>query len=290
MTPFDDLISSSAKNLANIIPVDHLGSMSDLSAAVNQANNPFTMGTGGQSVLSANSSPFLQFISSINPPNMQLPGMMHITPIPGTAGDWFTQKANQIFGIIPKPPTPDNTSPTPTANSLPGYNVPSTTSTPVPSANLAPAPVPAPNPVPAITTTAPSVPATSSADKVIQIATAQIGKPYLFGGTLPNTGFDCSGLVQWAYAQDGVHLPRTAQQQYDSTSRIGMKDLRPGDLVFFAGTYNSGSIVSHVGIYIGNGQMINAPTEGQNVQILPVFTGYWGSHFYGGGRVTANGW
>jgi hypothetical protein len=64
-----------------------------------------------------------------------------------------------------------------------------------------------------------------------------LGVPYLFGGTNPAVGIDCSALVQLAYAELGVHLPRTAQQQYDATARIADADLRPGDLVFFAHTY-----------------------------------------------------
>jgi cell wall-associated NlpC family hydrolase len=94
--------------------------------------------------------------------------------------------------------------------------------------------------------------------------------------------------VQLVFRQLGIALPRTAQQQYNATSRLTRDQLQPGDLVFFARTYADPSDwITHVGIYIGNGQQINAPTEGQVVSIQPVFTGFWGDHFAGGGRVAA---
>ena len=134
--------------------------------------------------------------------------------------------------------------------------------------------------------------------QVVDLARAQIGRPYVWGGARapwptsgsarepasPATSFDCSGLVQWAYRQVGVGLPRTAQQQFDATMRIGPDELRPGDLVFFH-TYPSAEPITHVGIYVGGGRMINAPSEGDVIRELPVFTGYWGAHYAGAGRV-----
>ena len=130
---------------------------------------------------------------------------------------------------------------------------------------------------------APGAPTTQAID----LARAQIGRPYVWGGASPSTSFDCSGLVQWAYRQVGVALPRTAQQQYDFTLRLGAGDLRPGDLVFFRNTYkvDPAEPITHVGIYVGNGVMVNAPTEGDVIREMPVFTGFWGAHFAGGGRV-----
>jgi len=120
---------------------------------------------------------------------------------------------------------------------------------------------------------------------IVDIAHRYLGIPYVFGGTDPRRGLDCSGLVQLVFHQVGINLPRTAQQQFDATPRIPRDQLQPGDLVFFARTYaNTNDWITHVGIYIGNGQQINAPTEGQSVSIQPVFTGFWGSHFAGGGR------
>lgn len=122
--------------------------------------------------------------------------------------------------------------------------------------------------------------------RVIAVARTQLGMPYVLGGASPETSFDCSGLVQWSYRQVGVRLPRLAQQQYDATPRISRDQLRPGDLVFFEYTYpNPWSRITHVGLYIGNGLMINAPSEGKVVSIAPVFTGFWGAHYAGAGRV-----
>jgi cell wall-associated NlpC family hydrolase len=119
----------------------------------------------------------------------------------------------------------------------------------------------------------------------VDVARRYLGVRYVFGGTNPAVGLDCSGLVQLVFRQLGVALPRTAQQQYDATVRVNRADLQPGDLVFFARTYaDPHDWVTHVGIYIGNGQQINAPTEGQVVSIQPVFSGFWGEHFTGGGR------
>jgi cell wall-associated NlpC family hydrolase len=117
---------------------------------------------------------------------------------------------------------------------------------------------------------------------VVDIAQQWLGVPYVFGGC-STRGIDCSCLVQQVYQSIGVPLPRTAAQQYNATARVGRSDLQAGDLVFFANTYMPG--ISHVGIYIGDGRQINAPTEGQSVSIQPVFDGYWGSHFVAGGRV-----
>src|SRR5919204_2089021 len=98
-------------------------------------------------------------------------------------------------------------------------------------------------------------------------------------------GLDCSGLVQLVFGQLGVRLPRTAQQQYDATLRIPDAVLQPGDLTFFSATFPSTDWITHVGIYVGDGLQINAPTEGQVVSVQPVWTGFWGSHYAGAGRV-----
>ena len=120
----------------------------------------------------------------------------------------------------------------------------------------------------------------------VEIARRQIGKPYVWGGAGPTTSFDCSGLVQWVYGQIGIVLPRTAQQQFTATVRLVPNQLQPGDLVFFARTNpSSAEFITHVGIYSGTGQMVNAPSEGDVVREVPVFTGFWGAHYAGAGRV-----
>ena len=117
---------------------------------------------------------------------------------------------------------------------------------------------------------------------IVQRAEGWLGVPYAFGGC-SKSGIDCSCLVQRVFESLGINLPRTAADQYAATIRVGRDQLQPGDLVFFANTYMPG--VSHVGIYIGGGQQVNAPTEGQAVSIQPVFDGYWGAHYFGAGRV-----
>ena len=102
-------------------------------------------------------------------------------------------------------------------------------------------------------------------------ALAQVGTPYVWGGETPGVGFDCSGLVQAAYAQAGVTLPRTAQAQFDATTRLAASEpLEPGDLLFFG---TSATNVTHVGIYLGTegGQptMVDAPDSGSDVRIEP---------------------
>ena len=135
----------------------------------------------------------------------------------------------------------------------------------------------------AIQVPAPALPPPVDADfgsRVIQLTQAWLGVPYVFGGCA-RAGVDCSCLVQNVYAAFGIHLPRVAVDQFNATSPIS--EPQPGDLVFFANTYEPG--ISHVGIYIGNGLQINAPTTGQVVSVAPVFTGYWGAHYAGAHRV-----
>ncbi len=121
---------------------------------------------------------------------------------------------------------------------------------------------------------------------VMRIARTQLGKPYVWGGASPTTNFDCSGLVQWVYRQVGIDLPRTAQQQFVATDRLAPNQPQPGDLVFFAHTNPvSTEFITHVGIYAGNGRMVNAPNEGDVVREMPAFTGFWCTHYVGAGRV-----
>lgn len=108
-------------------------------------------------------------------------------------------------------------------------------------------------------------------------ATSQLGVPYKWGGEIEKVAFDCSGLVQWAFAKAGAVLPRTAQEQYAATKRVSSAMAVAGDLVFF-GTSPSG--VSHVGILTGPGEMIDAPETGQDVSYasFPAAIGsLWGS-------------
>ncbi|MGI9148532.1 MAG: C40 family peptidase [Chloroflexota bacterium] len=130
-----------------------------------------------------------------------------------------------------------------------------------------------------------AIPLVSTGSQPVEVARRYLGVPYVFGGSNPATGLDCSGLVQLVFRELGIALPRTAQLQYEATARVPQDQLQPGDLVFFARTYaDPRDWVTHVGIYIGDGRQINAPTEGQVVSIQPVFSGFWGAHYAGGGR------
>jgi peptidoglycan DL-endopeptidase CwlO len=102
-----------------------------------------------------------------------------------------------------------------------------------------------------------------TAGKVIAYAEAQLGKPYLWGGTGPDA-FDCSGLAMMAYRAAGITILRTSQQQWAAGPRIPASQARPGDLVFFAGS--DGTAPGHVGILTGTNQMIDAPYSGQDIR------------------------
>ncbi|MGY1703662.1 transglycosylase SLT domain-containing protein [Geodermatophilus sp. SYSU D00697] len=120
--------------------------------------------------------------------------------------------------------------------------------------------------------TASATPGTASAaseQAVVAEARKHLGVPYLWGGTDPAKGLDCSGLVQRVYGDLGVDLPRTsAQQATTGTAVASLADARPGDLVFFDHSSRPG--IDHVGIYIGDGKMIAAPQEGETVKVQSV--------------------
>lgn len=121
-----------------------------------------------------------------------------------------------------------------------------------------------------------NVPAAGGAGRAVQAAESQIGVPYVWGGESPGQGFDCSGLTQWAWGQAGVGLPRTADAQYHSVARVSLSDMEPGDLVF----WGSGGYADHVGIYVGNGDVVHAPSSGETVRIQAI----WGNGLLGAGR------
>lgn len=108
------------------------------------------------------------------------------------------------------------------------------------------------------------------------------GWKYAFGGNNPNTSFDCSGLTQWCFGKAGIRLPRTAQEQYDMTQYLPLAEAKPGDLVFFHGTYNAGTYITHVGIYVGNNRMYNA---GNPIGYADLTTSYWREHLVSAGRI-----
>jgi hypothetical protein len=106
-----------------------------------------------------------------------------------------------------------------------------------------------------------------------------IGVPYLWGGVSSETGFDCSGLTMTVYQLNGLDMPRHSRTQYDAGNTIDRSDLQKGDLVFFA-THGNGK-VSHVGVYIGNGQFIHAPSRGKKIRVDFLSDEYFANRYVG---------
>lgn len=119
-------------------------------------------------------------------------------------------------------------------------------------------------------------PTSSGAAGAVEAALSMVGKPYVWGGASPDVGFDCSGLTLWAWGQVGVSLPHSAAAQYASVPHVSREDLQPGDLLFFY------SPISHVGMYIGGNQMVNAQNSSVPVQVVGL--DYWWKDFIGAGR------
>jgi cell wall-associated NlpC family hydrolase len=155
---------------------------------------------------------------------------------------------------VPKAPPATTTTAAPTT----------TTQAPTTTTPAAPAPTPAP-----------TGPAGPGHPEAATIALRYLGVPYVWGGATP-TGFDCSGLVMYVYAQLGISLPHFAAAQYSEGTPVARTDLQPGDLVFFDG-------LNHVGIYIGNGQLVHAPQTGDVVKISSVSD--WGDGYVGARRI-----
>ncbi len=117
---------------------------------------------------------------------------------------------------------------------------------------------------------------------VLDLAKAQIGKPYAWGAEGPNS-FDCSGLTYYVYGKVGVKLPRVSRDQYNAGSSVSYSNLKPGDLLF-SSTDGSGKI-THVGIYIGDGEMIHSPKPGDVIQRTNINSSYWQKAHVGAKRV-----
>ena len=120
-----------------------------------------------------------------------------------------------------------------------------------------------------------------SAGSVVGFATQFVGAAYVWGGASPD-GFDCSGFTQYVYKQFGINLPHSSAGQYSTqygTIISNPADLRAGDLVFFINTYKRG--ISHVGLYIGGGDVVQALSPKQGVGVASLNSGYWAEHYYG---------
>ena len=120
----------------------------------------------------------------------------------------------------------------------------------------------------------------SEAEAIIRTAKKFMGVPYVFGGTTPS-GFDCSGFIQYAFRENGINIPRLADEQYKLGKAVKTKELTAGDLVFFT-TYEAGA--SHCGIYLGEGQFLHVSSS-YGVRIDYLDNTYWAPRFYGAKKI-----
>jgi len=116
---------------------------------------------------------------------------------------------------------------------------------------------------------------------IADVAMGMVGTRYLYGGTDPLKGFDCSGLVYYAYEQAGYRVPRTSQELFRAARKISVNDADPGDLMFF----QDQTKLSHVGIYLGDGLFVHAPASGQNVAVGSLDSAYYQQHLVAVGRL-----
>lgn len=120
-------------------------------------------------------------------------------------------------------------------------------------------------------------------ERAIWNAKKQLRKKYRWGGASPATGFDCSGLMQYAFKLAKVSIPRTARAQYKHSKRIPLSKIKAGDLIFFH-TRRTRVRVNHVGLYLGNGKFIHAPRKGKRVSVAKL-NSYWRRKAVGAGRL-----
>jgi peptidoglycan DL-endopeptidase CwlO len=123
---------------------------------------------------------------------------------------------------------------------------------------------------------------TAALDAMLSAAMSRRGLPYVYGAAGPGS-FDCSGLVQWSFAQAGITMPRTAAEQALAGPAVPVSQLQPGDLLFYHTDPTAPGYISHVGIYLGNGWMIQAPQPGLDVEVVHA---YFGAEFAGAVRVS----
>ncbi|MGH9120835.1 MAG: C40 family peptidase, partial [Acidimicrobiales bacterium] len=197
--------------------------------------------------------------SASSPPATTAPTASPSTAAPNTAAPTTSPP------ITAAPTTAPTTAPPTTA---PPTTAPPTTRAPTPPTTAAPAPAPSNG----------LDPQASGVAAALAYAQAQIGKPYQWAGAGPGS-FDCSGLVMMAWGPAGVSFPHLAQSQYDMTQRETIGQAVPGDLIF----YGTPDDVYHVGIYMGGGQMIDAPTTGLSIQVRSIYF----DGLLGAGRVHA---
>ncbi|HWN05735.1 MAG TPA: C40 family peptidase [Steroidobacteraceae bacterium] len=116
---------------------------------------------------------------------------------------------------------------------------------------------------------------------VVQLALSMVGVQYRYGGADPAEGFDCSGLVYYAYASNGHVVPRTSRAQFDAALKIPLAEATEGDLLFFQDQES----LSHVGIYLGDGRFVHAPSSGDSVRVARIDSPYYQRHLIAVGRL-----
>ncbi len=113
----------------------------------------------------------------------------------------------------------------------------------------------------------------TTGQKVAKTAHSQIGKKYRYGGESPKTGFDCSGLIWWAYSEHGIKVPRVTSDQADAGKSVSSKRAKPGDIVVFKPSHSSSAL--HTGLYLGNNKFIHSPRTGAEIRIESIDNSYW---------------
>jgi cell wall-associated NlpC family hydrolase len=121
-------------------------------------------------------------------------------------------------------------------------------------------------------------PMPTRAERAVKVALEAVGTPYRWGGESPATGFDCSGLVRWAYGRVGIDLPHNSYALYSEGRRVREARMEPGDVLFFEG-------LGHVGLYIGNGRMVHSPETGRNVEVVRLSGTNYGARLIAARRV-----
>ncbi|MEG0553902.1 MAG: NlpC/P60 family protein [Carnobacterium sp.] len=207
-----------------------------------------------------------------------------VTPVVAPIGNWNsvsnTERAGYIEYNAPKKEVPAPAPEAPVAEApVVETPAPKVTKKPAPKKEVAPKEV-----TPIIAETSETSNTTSEnseiSDKLIAYAKKFIGTPYVYGGSSPR-GFDCSGFTGYVYKSVGISLARSSSAQYSTSIKVSKENLKPGDLVFFN---CNGRGVSHVGMYIGNGNMIHSPRTGSSVKIDSINSNYYSKRFVSGGR------